>query len=148
MADTTHTVIVVDDDDDHRFVMRRGLERAGSFEVVAEGATGEDALALAAEHQPDVLLLDLGLEDAPDRELIPQLMVSAPRTMIAVLTGRAAEEREVATRAAGAFTYYEKSMLGRGLVEYLRADRELFDRAIAGEDVVAPSAITRRSAPA
>lgn len=147
MADDVRRVVVIDDDEDQRFVLRRGLERASGFEVVAEGETGERAVELVTEHQPDVLLLDLGLPDTTDQELIPRLMVAAPQTMIAVLTGRAAEDREDVVRAAGAFTYYEKSMIGRGLVEYLEADTALFDRAIAGEDIVAPSAISRRPSP-
>ncbi len=128
-------------------MMRRGLERATGFEVLDEGDSGQDAIELVTQHQPDVLLLDLGLSDIGDEELLPKLMVAAPLTMIAVLTGRAAEDLEQATLAAGAFTFYEKSMIGRGLVDYLHADRALFDRAIAGEHVVAPSAIRRRPSP-
>ena len=143
MADD-RTVILVDDEDDHRFVLRRTLERHGDFQVVAEGTTGETALALASEHHPQVLLLDLGLPDVEDLELVPRLLVAAPHTMIAVLTGRAAEDRESRVRAAGAFTYYEKDMVGPSLLDYLEDDWRLFQRAIAGEDVVAPSAITRR----
>lgn len=127
--------------------MRRGLAQATGFEILDEGTSGQDAVELVTEHQPDVLLLDLGLSDVPDQHLIPKLMVAAPQTMIAVLTGRAAEDREQATLAAGAFTFYEKTMIGRGLAEYVRADRVLFDRAIAGEDVVAPSAVSRRPSP-
>lgn len=147
MPDDVRRVVVIDDDADQRFVLRRGLERASGFEVVAEGDTGERAVELATEHQPDVLLLDLGLPDTSDQEIIARLMVAAPQTMIAVLTGRAAEDREDVVRSAGAFTYYEKSMIGRGLVEYLEADQALFDRAIEGEDIVAPSAISRRPTP-
>lgn len=128
-------------------MMRRGLDEAAGFRIVDEGDCGHDAVELVTRHQPDVLLLDLGLSDIPDRELIPKLIVAAPQTMIAVLTGRAAEDQEEATRAAGAFTFYEKSMIGQALVEYLRADRDLFERAIAGEHVVAPSAIRRRPSP-
>lgn len=147
MSERPWTVILVDDDEDLRLVMRRDLEKAPGFDVVDEGDCGEDAVELVTKHQPDVLLLDLGLSDIGDQELIPKLMVAAPQTMIAVLTGRAAEDLEQATRAAGAFTFYEKSMIGRGLVEYLHADRSLFDQAIAGEHVVAPSAIRRRPSP-
>ena len=143
MADD-RTVVLVDDEEDHRFVLRRTLERQGTYQVVAEGTTGETALSLVSEHNPQVLLLDLGLPDIEDLELVPRLLVAAPHTMIAVLTGRAAEDREHRIRGAGAFTYYEKDMVGQGLLNYLDDDWRLFQRAIAGEDVVAPSAITRR----
>lgn len=138
------TVVVIDDDADTRFIISRGLRRVQGFRVVGEGASGHEAVALVDEHDPDVLLLDLGLPDVDEEELIPQLLVTAPRTMVAVLTGRSAEEREAAARAAGAFTYYEKDMLGGDLYDYLASDCALFSRAVEGEDVVAPSAITRR----
>jgi DNA-binding NarL/FixJ family response regulator len=138
------TVVVVDDDEDTRFVIARGLARVEGFRVLGEGASGADAIALVQEHRPDVLLLDLGLPDVDEEDLIPNLLVAAPRTMVAVLTGRAAEDREARARAAGAFTYYEKDMIGRRLYDYLTYDCDLFTRAVEGEDVVAPSAITRR----
>lgn len=138
------TVVVVDDDEDTRFVIARGLGQVEGFRVVGEGDSGADAIALVEAHGPDVLLLDLGLPDVDEEELIPRLLVAAPRTMVAVLTGRAAEDREARARAAGAFTYYEKGMLGSRLYDYLVYDCGLFARAVEGEDVVAPSAITRR----
>lgn len=147
MTDDVRTVVLADDEDDYRFVLRRGLERGGRFKVLAEAGTGAEALDHVTEHQPCVLLLDLGLPDATDDALIGRLLMAAPQTMIAIMTGRSAEERESATRAAGAFTYYEKAMIGRGLLDYLETDCDLFERAIGGEDVVAPSAISRRSRP-
>ena len=138
------TVVVVDDDADIRLVIAKGLDRVDGFRVVGATDSGAGAIALVEQHQPDVLLLDLGLPDMPEEELIPKLIVAAPRTMVAVLTGRAAEERETAARAAGAFTYYEKQVLGGPLFDYLVQDCDLFTRAVDGEDVVAPSAITRR----
>lgn len=144
MSATRRTVAIIDDDEDLRFIIRRALEAGDGFEVVAEAGTGEEALAIVGAHHPHVLLLDLGLSDVEEQELIPALLVAAPRTMVAVLTARAAEDREELARSAGAFTYYEKPMLGHGLVDYLRGDCALFERAIGGEDVVAPSAITRR----
>ncbi len=144
MAEDAWSVVLVDDDEDTRAVLRMGLERA-RFRVVGEGADGRTAEELVVEHQPHVVVVDLGLPDLADEELIPRLVVAAPQTMVAVLTGRTAEDREAATLASGAFTFYEKSMMGAGLVDYLVADRQLFDRALDGEEVVAPSAINRRA---
>lgn len=146
-SETARRVVIIDDDDDIRFVIERHLNQRAGFCVVAQGFTGADAMALTAEHSPDVLLLDLGLPDVPDDELISQLVVASPRMMIAVITGRAAEERETLARTAGAFSYYEKHMIGQRLLDHLEADCQLFDRALAGEDIVAPSATTRRDPP-
>lgn len=147
MPEDVRTVVLADDEEDYRFVLRQGIERGGRFRVLAEAGTALEALELATEHQPGVLLLDLGLPDQPEDTLIGDLLRAAPQTMIAIMTGRRAEEREPDTRAAGAFTFYEKDMIGRGLLDYLETDYALFERAIGGEDVVAPSAVTRRVRP-
>ena len=147
MSERVWTVVVVDDDEDLRLVVRRSLDRADEFELVGEASDGHTAEEMVVDHQPDIVLVDLGLPDLPDDRLIPRLMVAAPRSMVAVLSGRRAEDRESTSRAVGAFAFYEKSMVGHGLLEYLDSDRQLFDRALAGEDVVAPSAISRRRVP-
>ena len=65
--------------------------------------------------------------------------------MVAALTGRPAEEEERSTLAAGAFVFYEKDLVGK-LAGLLSRDLELFRRALAGEDLLAPSALARRNA--
>lgn len=52
-------VIVIDDHDLVRMGICRLLEDVSSVKVVAEGRTGEDAVILAKEHQPDVILMDV-----------------------------------------------------------------------------------------
>lgn len=52
-------VLIADDHDLAREGLRALLERAGGYLIVAEASTGEQALALAAEHSPDLALLDI-----------------------------------------------------------------------------------------
>ena len=52
-------VLIADDHDLAREGLRALLERAGGYLIVAEASTGEEALALAAEHSPDLALLDI-----------------------------------------------------------------------------------------
>jgi DNA-binding NarL/FixJ family response regulator len=52
-------VLIADDHDLAREGLRALLERSGAYTVVAEASTGEEALALAAEHNPDLALLDI-----------------------------------------------------------------------------------------
>jgi hypothetical protein len=63
--------------------------------------------------------------------------------MVTALTARRPEQYEAAVRCAGAFAFYEKRNTAR-LADHLAEDRDLFERALAGEDVVAPSALVRR----
>jgi DNA-binding NarL/FixJ family response regulator len=142
----TLRLVVVDDNDDLRFLVRRRLERDGGYAIVGEAADGSRGLEIAVQAQPDVVLLDLvlGLEDGA--ELVGPLMRACPRTMIAVLSALAPDAQEGRLRALGAFSYYPKEE-SDSLPTWIREDHATFQRAIAGEDVVAPSALTRPRRP-
>ncbi|MEX0835683.1 MAG: response regulator, partial [Nitriliruptor sp.] len=106
---------------------------------------GEGALEAIAEHTPDVVLLDLMLGPEWGVDLIAPVLARSPGTMVAILTALSAEREEDAALSAGAFVYYEKTMVVN-LVEYLDRDHALFRRALDGDDVLAPSALQRRYA--
>ena len=55
-------VLLVDDADDLRGLLVAVLDADERFEVVADAADGHDALALAAEHAPDVCIVDVNLD--------------------------------------------------------------------------------------
>lgn len=138
------SVLVVDDEAHLRTLIRRRLERTDRYTVVAEAADTTEALALAEAHQPDVVLLDLLLGAEFGADIIGELLRVAPRTMVAVLTVLSAEDQEDKVRGAGAFVFYEKTMLA-DLPVHLHDDLATFHRALEGEEVVAPSALARRS---
>ena len=70
-------VLIVDDSEPNRKLERDLLRRAG-FETL-EAATGAEALALATEHVPDVILMDLRLPDMDGAEVTRRLGAD-PRT--------------------------------------------------------------------
>src|SRR5215813_14629716 len=86
LSQTIHVLIV----DDHG-IMRAGLrmliESQPGITVVGEASTCADALALATDTQPDVIVLDLDLGGENAVESIPTLLRTAPDTRILVLTG-------------------------------------------------------------
>jgi DNA-binding NarL/FixJ family response regulator len=137
------SVVVVDDEPALLEIISIALGTAGPYDVVGRAKDGAEALTLAEEHRPDVILLDLILGSERGVDLIAPLMRVSPRSMIAALTALPAEAEEASTLRAGSFVFYEKGML-TSLPDYLRTDLQLFRRALAGEDVVAPSALVRR----
>jgi DNA-binding NarL/FixJ family response regulator len=86
--------IVVDDHAPFRAHACELLELEG-FEVVGEAADGASALALAAEVEPELVLLDVGLPDVSGFELAERLAASAT---IVLVSNR--DRSEVATQAA------------------------------------------------
>lgn len=80
-------VLLVDDVVDVRRMVRVALRFRGGFEVVAEAADGSEAVREAAEHQPDVVVLDLGLPDLAGRDVLTQIHEATPRSKVVVFSG-------------------------------------------------------------
>lgn len=125
-------VLVVDDHAIVRLGVRSLLERAG-LSVVAQAATGADAISAAVLHQPDVVVLDLGLPDRDGVSVCRELRARFPDTVVVIFS--ALREDSLVKRA-----------LEAGASAYLLKDAEDFDlvgavrRALAGESVIDPRA--------
>lgn len=127
-------VLIVDDHPIFRRGLALSLEEAGDFAVCGEGATAEEALTLARDLRPDVLLLDLslpggGLGALPGLRAIPGLRV-------AILTASEEPADVMRALAAGALGYIVKGVGGRALVEAIRT-------VANGEGYVAPTLAAR-----
>jgi DNA-binding NarL/FixJ family response regulator len=136
-------VMVVDDHPPIRQLVSLLLSRASGFEVRAPDL--ERWFEDVCEVRPNILLLDLALGDVDAVPFIPKVVARCPETMIAALTSLPAEDGEASALASGAFVFYEKDHISR-LAHDLVEDHRLFLRALAGDDVLAPSALARKVA--
>ena len=84
------TVLVVEDERKLRDFVRSYLERAG-FTVLSTGS-GAEAIAMAAEAAPDLVVLDLGLPDVPGEAVARELRAAAG-TPILMLTAKSCAGR-------------------------------------------------------
>lgn len=78
-------VIVVDDHPLFRNGLRALLEASG-IDVVGEAATGADAVDLAAQLAPDVVLMDLGLPDMSGTEAVSHILAARRETRVLVIS--------------------------------------------------------------
>ena len=128
--------------DDHTLVrdgIRQFLEQEPDLCVVGEAATGDEALALCARLQPDVVLLDLRLPGRSGIRVLAELRERCPRTRFVILSAFDDEEYVVAALEAGAAGYLLKTIRAPDLVAMVR-------RAHAGELVFPPTLATRIAA--
>jgi DNA-binding NarL/FixJ family response regulator len=119
--------------DDHKILregIRRGLEGAGES-VVGEASNGEEAVALAAELHPDVILMDLSMPVLDGIEATRRIVEADPSQRVVVLTMHDDAQRTRAAISAGAVGYLTKGTSLGQVVDTIRA-------AHAGETVLSP----------
>jgi two-component system chemotaxis response regulator CheB len=87
-------VVVVDDSAFLRFMISKHLNEAAGMQVVATAHDGEEALKLVAQHQPDVVTLDVEMPRMDGLTTLRAIMSQAPRpvVMISSLTSEGARE--------------------------------------------------------
>ena len=114
------TVLIVDDHPGFRRAVRTLLESEG-YEVVAESATGRDALAAAERVRPALVLLDIGLPDI-DGISVAALLTAADRTRAVVLTSsRDAADYQPLLEGCGARGFIAKAELSGASIAALAA---------------------------
>ena len=128
----TFSVLVVDDDFMVARIHTRYLATVPGFSVVGTVHTGADALAALAEHQPDLMLLDVYLPDMTGIEVLRRARSEFPDVDVIVVT--AARELDTVREAmqGGAISYlvkpFEYEALGERL-EHYRRTRSVLDTA-------------------
>jgi two-component system KDP operon response regulator KdpE len=113
-----HGILIVEDEADLVRALRINL-RARKYQVLTAG-TGREALAVAASHPPDAIILDLGLPDIDGTEVIVELRrwYHAP---IIVLSGRTSPGDKIGALDVGADDYVTKPFAMAELLARLRA---------------------------
>ncbi|OIR07195.1 transcriptional regulatory protein LiaR [mine drainage metagenome] len=120
--------------DDHRIMreaLRSVLEQEPDIEVVAEAADGIEALRLADENAPDLVVMDIGMPGLDGIEVTRQLLKSHPAVKVVALSTYS--DRRIAARMmeAGANGYVIKAAGSDELVRAMRA-------AVRGEIYLCP----------
>jgi NarL family two-component system response regulator LiaR len=130
------TVLLVDDHELVRRGVRAFLETQPGITVVAEARGGEEAVRLAAEHAPDVALMDLIMPGMDGVEATRRLTAQSPRTNVIMLTSYHDDEHVFPAIRAGALSYVLKEVGPEQLADAVR-------KAAAGEAVLHPRVAAR-----
>jgi DNA-binding NarL/FixJ family response regulator len=114
--DRTVSFLLVDDHEMYRIGMRRLIEKQPGWKVIGEAATPEDALRLASELHPQVVIVDLRLKDGDGLELVRKMHAADPT--VRLLISSVNDEELFADRClqAGASGYVAKGQPAEVLV--------------------------------
>jgi DNA-binding NarL/FixJ family response regulator len=123
--------------DDHSIVRRglRSLLEDAGIAVVAEAADGLEAIRLAEEHRPDVLILDVAMPKLNGIEVAARAQKLATRPGVIMLSMHADESYIIRALAAGARGYLLKSATDEDLLPAVRAvaaGKPFFSPAVTG----------------
>lgn len=129
-------VIVVDDHTLARQGIRALLEQSGEVTVVGEGSDGGQALPLALETHPDVVLMDLQMPEVDGLEGLRRLHAALPDLPVVIVTTFAPDDAVAAALLAGACGFLLKDTEPAELLAAVRAVQR-------GETVLAPG-LSRR----
>jgi DNA-binding NarL/FixJ family response regulator len=132
------TVVLADDHHLVRRGLRRMLEDDPEILVVGEAATGDDAIRLAAELKPLVVVMDAAMPGTGGLPAMRSILASAPDIAILMLSMHSEETLVRQAMDAGARGYILKSVVDLDLASAIK-------RVVAGEIVLDPALV--RSAP-
>lgn len=113
-------VLVVDDHEVVRVGLAVLLRRYPEIEVIAEASSGLEAVKLAEEHEPDVVVMDIRMPDWSGVEACREIVAARPGTRVIMLTSYADEEAVMASVVAGASGYLLKQIRSTELAEAIR----------------------------
>ncbi|AXI08722.1 DNA-binding response regulator [Oceanobacillus zhaokaii] len=124
-------VIVVDDHE----IVRKGiiayLQTEDEFDIVGEAASGNEGAELILQLRPDVLLMDLMMENGNGIEATKQVMEKYPDCKIIILTSYYDDEQVFPAIKAGAFSYLLKTSSATEIADAIK-------KASSGENVIEP----------
>lgn len=130
------TILIVDDHAVVRQGVRAFLETQPDLKVIGEASSGEEGVKLAAQHVPDVVLMDLVMPNMDGVEATRQVKRTSPRTQVVVLTSYHEDEHIFPAIRAGALSYVLKEISPRELSDVVR-------KAARGEAVLHPRVAAR-----
>lgn len=117
----TIRLMLVDDHDVVRTGLKTFLETQGNLQVVAEANSGEAAIQLAQQLNPQVIVMDITMAGMDGMEATRQIKALCPECKVLALTVHADEQYFFQMLAAGAEGYVTKQVAAEELVEAIQA---------------------------
>ena len=114
-----NTVLVVDDQAPFRFAAKAVLRRLDGFELVGEGASGAEAIALVDELHPDLVLMDINMPGMNGIEAARQIVAAHPEVVVFLCSTYDAADLPRDATESGARAYVNKEQFGAATLQQL-----------------------------
>ena len=120
-------VLVVDDQAPFRSAMKAVLRRSPGFELAGEAASGSEAIALAEELHPALVLMDINMPEMNGIEATRRSVSSHPDVVVVLCSTYDAADLPPEVATSGARAYINKEHLGADTLVRLWAERDSGD---------------------
>lgn len=121
MEMTQTRIAIVDDHELFREGLKRIFDLEDEFMVVAEGRTGREAIRIAGEQKPEILIMDINMPDMNGIEATKQLSLLSPDTRVLILSIHDDESYITHALEAGASGFLLKEVASTELISAVRA---------------------------
>lgn len=129
-------MIIVDDHEMVRLGISSYISTEEDIEIVGEGSNGKEAVELARNHQPDVVLMDLVMPEMDGIEATRKIKEVSPKSKVIILTSFMDDKQVFPAIEAGAFSYLLKTSRAQEIADAIRL-------AAQGESTLEPAVATK-----
>jgi pilus assembly protein CpaE len=124
MTESPLSVIVVDDQAPFRLAARAVLRRTAGFELVGEAGNGLEAITLAEDVHPDLVLMDINMPEMGGIEATRQIMAELPETVVILCSTYGVSDLPPEAATSGARAYVHKEQLDATTIKRLWDERD------------------------
>jgi len=124
MTEGALSVIVVDDQAPFRLAARAVLRRTEGFELVGEAGNGIEAITLAEDVHPDLVLMDINMPEMGGIEATRKIMAELPDTVVILCSTYGVSDLPAEAATSGARAYVHKEQLDAKTIRRLWDERD------------------------
>ncbi|WP_342527603.1 response regulator transcription factor [Chryseomicrobium sp. FSL W7-1435] len=132
-------IVLADDHEMVRIGVAAYLQAQPDMDVVAQASNGQEAIALALEHKPDVILMDMVMPIKTGAEATAEIVQQWPQAQIMMVTSFIDDDKVYAALEAGAVSYLLKTSKASHIAEAIR-------KTYSGQAVLEPEVTTKMMA--
>lgn len=112
-----YSVLIVDDNDVSRSMLRHILSSDSHYHVIAEAGSGKLGLDMVERHRPDIVCLDIHMQDSNGLDILRQIKKQQPQTIVLMVTGNKDRASIAEAVEGGANGYLVKPFNPAGLLD-------------------------------